>query len=413
MRTRSTVTGAFDTLHSYDTRQRAYNCTSVWSNWTTTVGSVPSGSVTTKVVEDVCTPGFHAIKKCGGLLPLNPFTVSSITKTRYPYSVTVTRSLKSGSCAGRLVYERTGSFVASDPSWYLTVPTPGAAEQAAVVNSAVAEARSAAFDALTFAAELESTNTMLKKNGRELLKIGLITVEEAKELLKKLPKRLRTPAKLLDLVTQRWLEYRYGWTPLISDVNNAISAIEKKRPALQTGRASSVQEFTETHHYDISQAWQDIHVTEFLAGSYTARGLGLARAMTDLPVAVDPLVTAYELVPFSFVLDWFIDVGSWIQAVSPTALASTLGSSFSVHTQAERLLVWNFTAKDDTQTTGSVTAGDYLVHKETIDIYSRMPQGVSFPGWNPVINVKRTLDAVSLLWGMRNQYNTTLRGALR
>jgi len=46
----------------------------------------------------------------------------------------------------------------------------------------------------------------------------------------------------------------------------------------------------------------------------------------DKPVSLDPLLTAWEVIPYSFVIDWFFNIGSNIQAYSPFASGDLLWS---------------------------------------------------------------------------------------
>lgn len=122
--------------------------------------------------------------------------------------------------------------------------------------------------------------------------------------------------------SSNWLALRYGWIPLIGDAFSAAEAYEatsgasrKKRKKFFRGRSKFVRKAraptagpsSRTVHYD-----QVLLRTE--AQPTTLQSLGFS----------DPELVAWELVPFSFVVDWFYSVGTYLElrAVLPKTQAS-------------------------------------------------------------------------------------------
>lgn len=122
--------------------------------------------------------------------------------------------------------------------------------------------------------------------------------------------------------SSNWLALRYGWIPLIGDAFSAVEAYEatlgasrKKRKKLFRGRSKFVRKArsasagpsSRTVNYD-----QVLLRTE--AQPTTLQSLGF----------LDPELVAWELVPFSFVVDWFYDVSTYLElrAVLPKIQAS-------------------------------------------------------------------------------------------
>lgn len=116
-----------------------------------------------------------------------------------------------------------------------------------------------------------------------------------------------------DDLAGRWLELQYGWLPLLNDVHegaNAFAALNNRvrtstvvvrksgRPFTWGGSSSPSnyqnQGIGRTHVKLIYRMTEDIS---------TARSLGL----------LDPLTVAWELIPYSFVVDWFIPIGSYLE----------------------------------------------------------------------------------------------------
>lgn len=127
-----------------------------------------------------------------------------------------------------------------------------------------------------------------------------------------------------------WLAYTYGWSPLISDAKGLAELAAQQvalngRPKRFTARGSAAMQ--EDFVYLVPG-----NAGTVLAGDTRAQGVRTAQAKAGLLCQVvhtesnlaaqvglglwDPLLTAWELTPFSFVFDWFVDVGSFLSALS-------------------------------------------------------------------------------------------------
>lgn len=120
-----------------------------------------------------------------------------------------------------------------------------------------------------------------------------------------------------------WLAYTYGLRPLVNDVYGACSALEKAyaRPRDLTRIVSRLSKTTVmTIGGEVS-----FNLVERLsiAGRRTLVGVFSYRVANPLVHSLDqlgvinPLSVAWELVPFSFVVDWFIPVGRFISDIVP------------------------------------------------------------------------------------------------
>ncbi|UUW21320.1 MAG: maturation protein [Sanya fiers-like virus 23] len=114
-----------------------------------------------------------------------------------------------------------------------------------------------------------------------------------------------------------FLEYHFGWSPLVKDIYDCVSVLESRIPPHRaTGRATVEQS-----------------VPEFLSGNRYDKNHYLARCQLRADVRVDnpnlalatqlgvtnPAIVAWELVPFSFVVDWFMNVGDFLQSFTDFA----------------------------------------------------------------------------------------------
>jgi len=126
-----------------------------------------------------------------------------------------------------------------------------------------------------------------------------------------------------------WLEWTYGWSPLVGDVYDAIQDMKRNSvPLILNARASVIEQSTTKTSAAISFGLTttgltasvpfDISLKKYTKFSISVNYRVLNTILSDLNSAgiVNPLETAWELTPFSFVADWFINVGDWLRNAS-------------------------------------------------------------------------------------------------
>lgn len=143
---------------------------------------------------------------------------------------------------------------------------------------------------------------------------------------------LKGVAQNLNITPKRlhksWLEYKYGWMPLLMDVKGAAEFFAQQhvtRPPRFVVKAS--EEVTKT--YDLSYNSQayggvpgDWRVTRTLSNHakvtvkiWCELSNPHAAALQQIGLT-NPALVAWELVPFSFVFDWFVSVGDWLTGLT-------------------------------------------------------------------------------------------------
>lgn len=115
-------------------------------------------------------------------------------------------------------------------------------------------------------------------------------------------------------IASRWLELQYGWKPLLSDVHEACKAYEVLTQPLRT------------FHYKVSTRRNVSWDSSTSPSLYSCPTVGklqqtLLMEMTEKPGSKprslgleDPLTVAWELVPYSFVVDWFLPIGPYLES---------------------------------------------------------------------------------------------------
>lgn len=128
-----------------------------------------------------------------------------------------------------------------------------------------------------------------------------------------------------------WLELQYGWLPLISDVYGAAEHLAARQFEKENYevKATTVLErntprrawsgnvkFPGTVFQETEVFWQVQHLVRYSISSYRVHEL------SQLGIT-NPALIAWELTPYSFVVDWFIPIGNWISSWD-----ATLGLTF-------------------------------------------------------------------------------------
>lgn len=252
------------------------------------------------------TPGFHRLKREGKLIPHTPFTQVEWTGKCLPGYFKATRNSDGnhtfisnwgggGFSAAYTIDEHVDKDV--DPT-----TSPPAAEMDYAhyhLQRAAAKITQRGWDALTFSAEAGKTARMFNGFTRRLMK-----------LLK-----TRDPRHAHKL----WLEGRYGWRTLaydVRDIHDAAMNWDAKRKL-----------FTERSGLGASLSSPSEHISTFTWGTsthrlyrsysheFSIRG-SVAGLFSPARLRVNPVNTAWELVPFSFVIDWVYDVGTALDAAA-------------------------------------------------------------------------------------------------
>lgn len=250
---------------------------------------------------------FHRLKRSGKLVPMTPFTQFS---ARGEASGTYNQLYDTGSftnhqhCHTNWVPD---SVLTTVGPWYILGHEqiqsylPEKNDCIVYAQEAAAKIYGSGHDTLTFLAELADVRRLFLKSGGRLL--GM-----------KLPSNLKN-------VSSNWLAARYGWRTLIydlQDLNKAIQKLSSGRDRLKD-RAGFTTTRTDTETKDI--VYTSVTRVHTRTDNITIGLRGNVVADVDVPqFQVNPLQTGWELIPFSFVLDWFVSVGKAIAAWSFLAL---------------------------------------------------------------------------------------------
>lgn len=158
-----------------------------------------------------------------------------------------------------------------------------------------------------------------------------------------------------------WLEHRYGWLPLLQDIDDTCRflATGLQRPLYGTARGGAHRsEGRETKNVCGAPYMVNYHevirVDVKIGVTYSVNQSWLANL--NRTGITNPLDLAWELLPFSFVVDWMLPVGSWLETLDATLGLSFLDGYQTVFREYDRLATGGlYTAPPNSSPAMSIT----------------------------------------------------------
>lgn len=190
-----------------------------------------------------------------------------------------------------------------------------------------------------------------------------------------------------------WLEYSFGWSPLVGDIHSAVQVLGK--PHFPTSR------YYGSAKGPYHEVWQE-NTNRYTRynGSIKYRVYGSARVSNPNALLLNqlglhnPLQVAWELIPFSFLIDWAFDINTFISSFTDFVGVAVEQTGYTYFFKGE---VYHQDGSDAEISQGWGTIGD------TFQVLCQRVPGLPKPVPNAdvIINVgsswRRTANAVSLL----------------
>lgn len=307
------------------------------------------------------TPGYRHLKKIGARLPMRALREEFLSQSP------IVASGKGGSRSGVTWLNREGHTVHDMDG--VALPEGFASLNAELTLKALNKAKQSSFNAPIFLAEAGKTTDMILNRladirglARDLRRGDIGNFLTKSKILHEQAKRTR-PKKVKGLPGEypglgnypperevrrverkfnrqfgrdaavacgnTWLEWKYGWMSVMMDIKGLAETIDdvRSKDANLDGRIKTSltrRTFTEGP-YSVSQTPNINGVrrdTLMLKGTLTCR---FRMNNPDLLLAAklgltNPLSVAWELIPFSFVVDWFLPIGKFIDALDVNIL---------------------------------------------------------------------------------------------
>lgn len=200
-------------------------------------------------------------------------------------------------------------------------------------------------------------------------------VDAAEILLKGSSARARRLRKR-DHVSDSWLELQFGWLPLYDDIHSALNVLSSSIPT------ERVRGSGQTVIFDQTTSWQEPTETGYSSKMGTKRVMLSGDIRTVNPNLLlakqlgvtNPAHVAWDLVPFSFVVDWFLPVSKFVQSWDShygIQFENTAGS-YLLNAQADlSYTLWN---------------GERRYNFSHLKEYRRQPSSFPLPGFGDRFN---------------------------
>lgn len=201
---------------------------------------------------------------------------------------------------------------------------------------------------------------------------------------KRMPPHLRlkadNPASLTSHdVSSAWLELQYGWLPLLSDVYGAQKAYYELTKAPRRLKVKAARSVSGKFYQPYNLVWSPVYgwrqfstnASQHYTRTYIHEMTEILSAPRSLGLT-DPASIAWEIIPFSFVADWFIPIGTYFDALNTIP---HLGGRTLVVTANKKqgICVGNPNAEPNLQCRGSETSGTFYYYGRSI------PSSISVP----------------------------------
>lgn len=196
-----------------------------------------------------------------------------------------------------------------------------------------------------------------------------------------------------------WLEARYAIRPLYYDIQSIISALRndgKLKFTLSKSRCKN-DAYTDQRSFSFSSDGWKYDVVGTYQCNVRGKGGAYARLAMDLEFAykygtLNIASSAWELVPYSFIVDWFFSVSSFIAGLNPNPIYTVENGFVSIN--AEDLFSGTIQA-----TSGTTTQG--FGFTDSVHRYSRLPYSNRFNiALDINLNFQKFVD-LALIFGRR------------
>nr|UJQ85747.1 MAG: hypothetical protein 1 [Leviviridae sp.] len=391
-----------------------------------------TSNITTRVLDssismnDVVTPRFHEASRSGstffspmtyegsavsagnGFVYTTPITVSISTPvfsgsgSPLPNATLVMSLSISANACSRLAFGLTDSVITTFKS--AVFGSNSYIDGQPAINEAFAKMHEAEFDLPLLLLEANKTISHLALTMKRVaslvksLKRGTF-VAKGKKLVKKATSDLPTTSKEF---SKLWLEARYAWRPLLIDAESAIRYFFKgsSMSPRRTFRGMRKELVTDSVNFSVTSSGYSYNFVGDLitdktvrAGVLTEIDIGLER-LRDIG-AFNHIGTAWELIPYSFVVDWFIDVKGILSSLNVNPGVKQLGSWATYTTEKQFSGVVNITHTSSGQMK-SVNFSQKAVYKKRDVAVS-----TNFINLDINLDIYKLTDALALLRMLR------------
>lgn len=126
---------------------------------------------------------------------------------------------------------------------------------------------------------------------------------------------LRTSAKAFG---NNWLEFHFGWEPLIGEIYRCMELLQGDYPAYSAS-CKAWQVDTKLNR-SVSSGFNNVHDSQLILKVRVGAEIKIVNPnlfLLDQLGLVNPASVVWEAIPFSFAVDWFVNVGEFLNSWYP------------------------------------------------------------------------------------------------
>lgn len=278
-------------------------------------------------------------------------------------------------------------------------------------NRLLGDLNEAKFSAAVFYAEARKTLKMLHETAQKLNALFRWFKGGGYKTLKLYNQHVGT----VNDVSNLWLQYKYGWMPLYSEIYQAM--INISRPELNHFIVRAHSSHNSEHSVEDEDNSDFPLILTFLEQWTTESGCTMKADLSITNTALfnvqqlglqNPLEVAWEVIPFSFVADWFLPVSNYLsmltamQGLTINSASTTEGMySHGVRTLQSKTYGGTF----------YYNKVDGFYHWKTVKRVLEVPQYPTLSFNNPFKQLKGTAEKTATSFALLRQVLSGKKGA--
>lgn len=144
-------------------------------------------------------------------------------------------------------------------------------------------------------------------------------LESGKVSAKSWSRVLKTPPS--KRIANHWVEYQYGWKPLLQDLYGASELLSDRirndpwQHSLKSSGKAEEKSYNTVNDGGIKTQYFSQHSTKARFAAHFKMD-SYAQAALSATGLSNPALLAWELLPYSFVVDWFLPVGNYLESLT-------------------------------------------------------------------------------------------------
>lgn len=187
-----------------------------------------------------------------------------------------------------------------------------------------------------------------------------------------------------------WLEYQYGIKPAMSDLSGAYDALKNRSKSLEPSVTIRARHREQETYLSSSGgvSYSDSYTREDKATAIVFyNNLTLLQSLGQFGFT-NPAALAWELIPFSFVVDWFLSIGDFLASLDNCLYVSQIYAFQTKRFNYMRSAAFR------------ATTGSYLYRQTTRSVFQLSP--ISTIQYKPSSSLTHILNGLALLRQVRH-----------